>query len=278
MQSLSAVAMLFQDTATLSNDVHSLMIAEWVIAICVLLVIVALLGAAIAAVVAIRALQKKVDQTTKTVQAKAMPLIGQGQDLLAKVQAIVADLQPKIADISEKVQGIIADTQPKVASVTSDVEHISGVVKSKVDEISSAVTRVVGDVGQTVTRVSDQVGDTVVKVSGQVSETVAQVNSTVQDVNGKTQAQVARVNGMVSDVLTSTEHVSKSIQHGIRVPVDKVVGWVAAAKSGIESLVEKTPFGAKPAPRRVPTPIRTTTVAPGGPPFVPSDDDSKRPM
>ncbi len=262
MPALSTVAMFFQDTTSLASDVHSLMIAEWIIAVCILLVILGLIGAIIAVYLIVRNVQKKVDNVTKTVQARAMPLIGQGQDLLTKVQEIVGDLKPKIA------------------SVSGDVTHISGVVKEKVDEISVTVTKVVGEVSETVTKVTGQVGETVTKVSGQVGETVTQVNSTVQDVNGKTQAQVARVNGMVSEVLTSTEQVSRSIQHGIRVPVDKMVGWVALAKAGLESLAAKTPFGSKPAPRRspAPTPIRTTTVAPGGPPFVPAADDAKRPM
>ncbi len=262
MPALSTVAMFFQDTASLASDVHSLMIAEWIIAICIVLVILVIAGAAIAAYVAIKNVQKKVENATKTVQARAMPLIGQGQDLLAKVQDIVGDLKPKIA------------------SVSGDVTHMSGVVKAKVDEISVAVSKVTADVTETVHKVSGQVGETVVKVSGQVGETVTQVNSTVQDVNGKTKAQVERVHGLVSEALNTTEEVSRSIQHGIRVPVDKIASWVIAAKNGIEGVVAKTPFGQKPEKPRPGsvTPIRTTTVAPGGPPFVPTSTDAKRPM
>ena len=273
MPALSTVAMFFQDTASVTSDVHSLMIAEWIIAIFCILVILVVLGAAIAAYLAIKNVQRKIDNVTKTVQARATPLIGQGQDLLTKVQDIVGDLKPKIA------------------SVSGDVTHMSGVVKEKVDEISVAVSKVTADVtetvhkvsgqvGETVGKVSNQVGETVTKVSGQVGETVTQVNSTVQDVNGKTKAQVERVNGIVSEALNSTEQVSRSIQHGIRVPVDKVASWVVAAKNGIEGIVAKTPFGHKAEPQRsaAVTPIRTSTVAPGGPPFVPTPNDAKRPM
>ena len=80
MPALSTVAMLFQDTASLASDVHSLMIAEWIIAICILLVILVVAGAAIAAYAAIKNVQKKVEVATKTVQARALPLVGQGQD------------------------------------------------------------------------------------------------------------------------------------------------------------------------------------------------------
>ena len=147
-------------------------------------------------------------------------------------------------------------------------------------QVGDTVDKVTNQVGETVTKVSSQVGETVTKVSGQVGETVTQVNSTVQDVNGKTKAQVQRVNGIVSEALNSTEEVSRSIQHGIRVPVDKVAGWVVAARKGVEGLVAKTPFGHKTETHRpaAVTPIRTTTVAPGGPPFVPTSTDAKRPM
>lgn len=273
MPTLSPLAMFFQDTATLATDVHSLMIAEWIIAICILLVVLALVGAAIGVLVAVRNVQKKIDAVTKTVQSKATPLIGQGQQILGKVQEIVTDLKPKIA------------------SVSGDVTHITGVVKGKVDEVGATVSKVVGDVQQTVTKVTEQVsetvtkvtdhvGGTVTKVTDQVGDTVTQVNSTVQDVNGKTKDQVARVNGIVSEALEATEKISRSVQEGIRVPVDKMVDWVGSAKGGMELILGKVPFAAKflNQPSKKPTPIRTTTVAPGGPAFVPSTEDAKRPM
>ena len=275
MPALSAVAMFFQDDVTLAHDVHSMMIAQWIIAICILLVILGLVIALFAVLAIVRSVEKKVENATKTVQSKALPLVAQGQDLLSKVQEIVADLKPKIASVSTSVESMVTDIKPKVASVTSDVQHMSGVVKEKVDEVSVTFTKVVGQVTETVNKVTGEVGETVTKVTGQVGDTVTKVNGTVQDVNGKTQAQVARVNGMVSDVLTSAEHVSKSIQHGIRVPIDKMVGWVAAAKTGFENLTDKLPFGfggdAKPAPKAVPKPA----VAPGGPPFVVAPDRQK---
>ncbi len=135
-------------------------------------------------------------------QKKAQPLISKGQEIAGHVNEIVLDLKPKIAAVT-------ADLQPKIASVTSDVQHISGVVRSKIDE---------------------------------AGQTFSNVNDTVQDVNGKTKAQVQRVNGMVSEALTTTEQVSRSIQHGIKVPVQKIAEWVGVAKVSIENLSSKVPF------------------------------------
>ncbi len=282
MPALSAIAVFFQDDLSLARDLHQIMIAEWIIAICILLIILALVGAVIFVLILVRKVETKIEQATKTVQARAIPLVAQGQDILGKVQ------------------GIIADVKPKVASVTSDVQHISGVVKTKVDEIGGTVSKVVGEVSETVTKVTGQVGDTVTKVKdqvddtvtkvkgqvddtvtkvkGQVDDTVTKVSSTVQDVNGKTQAQVERVNGIVTEALTTTEQVSRSVQHGIQVPVEKIVVWVASAKTGLDNLNMRLPFLSKLLGQKAPAKSTKTTqsTAGGQPVVVPSASRSEK--
>ena len=258
MQAITGVAIILQDNSTLIADVHSIMWAQWVLTACVLLVLIGLIGAVIAAVVVVRGLQKKVEKLSKEAQAKAMPLIGQGQDLLGKVQEIVADLKPKIA------------------SVTTDVTHMTGVVKGEVDHISTVVKEQVDHISGVVKVQVDHISGIVNIKADEIAETVTRLNSTVQDVNGKTQSQVQRVNGIVSEALTTTESVSRSIQHGIKVPVVKIAGWVASAKSGIETLADKLPFlsqlmqDEKPATKSPARPAGSSAI--GGPPFVPAAD------
>lgn len=218
---------LFQDAASVSSDVHVIMICEVVLT---LVVVLLLLGIAIGGLV----IYSKINKLVKTADAKAQPLIAQATPLVAKgkeiashVNEIVADLKPKIAavtsDLQPKIAAVTSDLQPKIASVTSDVQHISGVVRGKVDEFSGTVS---------------QINQTVLKYN----ETALKYNETAQEVNVKAQGQVARVNEMVSDALTTTQHVSKQIQHGIKVPIEKIASWVTAAKIGIENLAEKLPF------------------------------------
>lgn len=264
MQALAGVAIILQDNSTLIADVHSIMIAQWILSICILLVVLGLVAAAIAAVLVIRGLQKKVEKLSKEAQAKAMPLIGQGQDLLGKVQEIVADLKPKIASVT-------TDITHMTGVVKGEVDHVSAVIKGQVDRISEQVDHISGVVKVQV----DHISEIVSVKADEIGETVTRLNGTVQDVNGKTQSQVQRVNGMVSEALTTTENVSRSIQHGITLPIVKIAGWVASAKSGIESLAEKIPFLSqlmedKPAPKPPVRPVGSTAV--GGPPFVPAAD------
>ena len=256
MQSLAAVAIVLQDNGTLIADVHSLMIAQWIMAICILLVVLGLIAAILAAVLVVRSVQKKVDKLSKEARSKAMPLIGQGQEILGKVQEIVADLKPKIASVT-------SDVTTMTGKVKGEVDHITGVVKEQVDHINGVVKGQVDHINGIVTEKSDE-----------ISETVTRFNSTVQDVQGKTNEQVQRVNGIVSEALTTTEQVSRSIQEGIRVPVTKIAAWVNNAKTGIESFADRVPFLSQMLQGEEEVVVVETTVVSKVP--VPADDKFSR--
>lgn len=212
--------LLFQDAASLATDVHGILICELILTAIVVLLLLALGIGALVVYAKVNKLMKQVDAKAQPLLAQATPLIGKGKEIASHVNEIVLDLKPKIAavtsDLQPKIAAVTADLQPKIASVSGDVQHISSVIRSKVDEA-----------GQTFTR---------------VNQTVQGYNETAQEVNTKAQGQVQRVNEMVSEALTTTQHVSKQIQHGIRVPVEKVASWVMAAKTSLENLSERIPF------------------------------------
>ena len=257
MGALHLPAMLvFQDAGTMANDVHWIMISEVILT---LVVVLLLLGIAVAGLVIyskINKLMKTVDAKAQPLLAQATPLVAKGKEIVGHVNDIVADLKPKIAavtsDLQPKIAAVTSDLQPKIASVTSDVQHISSVVRSKVDEAGGTFSK--------------------------LNQTALGYMDTAQDVNAKTKGQVARVNEMVSDALTTTQQVSKQIQHGIRVPVEKIAGWVTAAKLGIENLAEKVPFfnqGPGKQAGNTPKP-GPTSVPPAGTRVVRSAEDVAR--
>ena len=219
--------LLLQDAGTMANDVHLIMICEVILTAIVVILLLAILIGGIWAAVKVSALVKAADAKAQPLLAQATPLIAKGKEIAGHVNEIVADLKPKIAavsaDLQPKIAAITSDLQPKIASVSSDVQHISSVVRSKIDEAGLTFTKV----NQTVEK---------------VNETVQGYNQTAQDVNVKAKGQVERVNGMVSEALTTTQNVSKQIQHGIKVPIEKIASWVTAAKIGIENLSDKIPF------------------------------------
>ncbi len=147
----------------------------------------------------------------KEVKLKAKELEQRGEAMLAQVTA-------KTAPFVDRAHEIMDDITPKIRSVSSDIEAISKTVRAKVEE---------------------------------VGDTVTQINRTVVDVNGKTRSQVQRVDGIVTGALNTTHDVSQKIQNGIKYPINQVAGWVAALKTGLETLAARSPW-AKPKPKPSP--------------------------
>ena len=188
MSALSLPALfLFQDASGSSSDLHSIMIATWVIAACIVLVILAVLvGAAVA--------YTKVSKLSKDAQAKAQPLIVKGQELLGHTNQIVADLKPKIASIT-------ADLQPKIASITSDVQHISGVVRSKSDQVASTVSQITETVQDTNTKTRSQIS----RVNGIVSEALTTTHEVSRNVQDGIKAPIRQLAGIIAGLRVGLE-------------------------------------------------------------------------
>lgn len=135
-------------------------------------------------------------------------LIG-GLVVWAKINRLIEDAKKAATPAIAKGTELFNDLAPKVRSITSNVEQISFTARDKATEFS---------------------------------ETLSQINKTVADVNGKAKAQAARVDGMVTSALDTTHHVSQTIQHGIRVPINKIAGLVAGIRTGFEHFVESSPL------------------------------------
>jgi methyl-accepting chemotaxis protein len=150
-----------------------------------------------------------------------------------KVTTIATDLQAKanpiiqeVAVISRHTREVLEDAKPKIATITDNLAKTSATLSE------TAVTTKV---------------------------TVEKLQATVTDANTRTQRQVARVDGMVSAALNTTAEVVESINHGIRVPAQKIAQAATQARIVAEGLIDRIkgmagnmPFGgnkyaAKPA-------------------------------
>jgi methyl-accepting chemotaxis protein len=256
-----AATLLFQDAVSTANDVHIIMICEVVLTAIVVVLLLALAIGGLVIYSKVNKLVKAADAKAQPLIAQAAPLIGKTREIAGHVNEIVGDLKPKIAavssDLQPKIAAVTSDLQPKIAQISGDVQHIANLFRSKVDEAGHTLTS--------------------------LNQTVQGYNQTAQDVNQKAKGQVARVNEMVSDALTTTQHVSQQIQHGIRVPIEKVASWVTAARLGIENLAEKLPFlSPEPAYKPGTNPPRGNAHTPGvpytsnGPRIVHSATDAER--
>ena len=145
--------------------------------------------------------------------------------------------------MTENIRSIVEDTTPKVKAVTENVKTVAA-----------------------------NFTDTSTTFKDKAREIADNVTETVGDANKKTRAQVDRVDNMVSSAFTATSEVAAKIHHGIKVPVNEVVGWVNGVKAGLDKFLagKKPSSAAKPSGIHVapfkPTGSAKQTVAPDYPP------------
>jgi uncharacterized protein YoxC len=144
--------------------------------------------------------------------AGAVIAAGFAAKLLTRVDSIADIVEKRTGPLLDKTSALLLDLTPKVHAISTNVEQISYTVREKVEELGA---------------------------------TVSELNQTVQEINGRTRAQVSRVDGIVTDALVATEEISQTVQQGIKAPVRQIAGVIAGLRAGIETLIERSPFGGR---------------------------------
>lgn len=124
------------------------------------------------------------------------------RDLRTEINEIKGKLYPVIDSVNQigvTAKNVLADAEPKIKIIT---EHLAD------------TTRVLKDSAE-------------------------RVGQTVGDANTKTQRQVARVDGMVTGALNTLGDVVHAIEHGIKVPAQKLVVATTEARFVVEGFVDR---------------------------------------
>jgi methyl-accepting chemotaxis protein len=197
-----ALAMWFQDAAPVgfSNDSEK-MIAWSLVVIAIALALQALLyiGIGIGALAAIKKVKGTVDEVRHDLKGTIADV---RRELKAEADEIKGKLYPvieSVTHISKTTQSVLTDAEPKIKIVTDHLVETSRVVRVSAEKLSQ----------------------------------------TVGDANQKTQRQVARVDGMVTAALDTTAEVVHTIEHGIKVPAQKVAQAATQARFVAEGLMDK---------------------------------------
>lgn len=140
-------------------------------------------------------------------------VVGMGAlKVLKDVKEIADDVRGKTMPVLQKASALIDkanvltdELTPRIHSVSADVVHITAVVREKVDE---------------------------------VGVTVSQMNRTAAAATEKTRGQVDHVDRMFSSVLTTTEDVTNTVVHSIKMPIKQVAGLVTGVRVALETLVK----------------------------------------
>ena len=157
--------------------------------------------------------------------ARLLKAVNKVTTIATELQTKVNPIMHEVAAISKHTREVLEDAKPKIATITDNLARTSATVSE------AAVT---------------------------ARATVEKVQQTVVDANSRTQRQVARVDNMVSAALNTTADVVESINHGIKVPAQKIAQAASQARAVAEGLLDRiksmaaaTPFGGarKPASR-----------------------------
>jgi methyl-accepting chemotaxis protein len=150
-----------------------------------------------------------------------------------------------------------------IKEVTATADEIKAKVLPLIDEVtafSKSGREMLQDAAPKVKLMTESLvrtTDTLAETSLIAKSAVQKIEITVSDANLRTQRQVARVDGMVTTALNTTSEIVETINHGIRVPAQKIAVMASQARYAVEGLLEKvksmaagTPFGAKKDPNR----------------------------
>ena len=153
---LNLAAFQTPDVATTStSDAHLTMIFVGIIAVCVLLLILAMLGA----VIGLLTLRKKLEAIVADTTRKATPLIAEATSLFNEVS-------------------------PHVRKITANVSSISDTVKTKVDQFEGTLTDVNDRTKVQVARVDGMVSDALTKTSDITSTIHRGIRAPIREVAG----------------------------------------------------------------------------------------------
>jgi len=112
----------------------------------------------------------------------------------------------ELGAVSRETREVLEDAKPKIKTITEHMAKASTALSETAEVARSAVQK---------------------------------VDATIADANTRTQRQVARVDGMVSAALNTTVEVVEAVNHGIRVPAQKVAQAAGQAKLVAEALLDR---------------------------------------
>lgn len=130
----------------------------------------------------------------------------------------------------------------KVTDLTTELQRRSGPIMEEVTVISKHTREVLEESRPKIQKITDHLVDMTAAVrdsSMAAKAAVMNVEGTVTDASVRAQKQVAKVDTMISNAIHTTSEVIQSIEHGIRVPVQKITVVANQARFIAEGLFDK---------------------------------------
>lgn len=146
----------------------------------------------------------------------------------------------------KKVTDIVSDLHEKANPVIQEATVISRHTRELLEDAKPKI--------KTITENFAKTSATISEAADVAKSTAHKLEATVTDANARTQRQVARVDGMVSAALNTTAEVVEAVNHGIRVPAQKIAQAASQARVVAEGLMDriKSMAGSIPIPGQRP--------------------------
>jgi methyl-accepting chemotaxis protein len=186
--------------------------------------------------------------------------------LTALIMVGGAVLGAKLLKAVNKVTNIATELQTK----TNPILQEAGVITKHVREVIEDAKPKLATITDHLARTSETVSEAAVSAKAAVQK----VEATVSDANARTQRQVARVDGMVSAALNTTAEVVESINHGIKVPAQKIAQAANQARFVVEGLLDRIKGMAGSAQKRPSRPAAYASSPSTGSPYRSSGSSS----
>jgi methyl-accepting chemotaxis protein len=152
------------------------------------------------------------------------------------VQALVYIVGGLVAmKVFKDLKGTVDEARRDLKAST---EEIKGRMYPLVDGLMHAGKTAQGLIDDTVPKIKIA-SDHLVETSRIVRDSAEKLAHTVTEVNQKTQRQAARVDGMVTAALDTTAEVVATVEHGIKVPAQKIAQMAVQARFVAEGVFDR---------------------------------------
>lgn len=169
----------------------------------------------------------------------------------------IKEVKGTVDEVRKDAKTSIEEIKAKVYPVVDGIMHIGHTAQTMVDEAAPKV--------KVVTEHLVETSRIVREAANKLGQTADHLSHTVTDANQKAQRQVARVDGMVTAALDTTAEVVATVEHGIKVPAQKIAQAATQARFVVEGVFDRLkamasglPFVQKSGPKAA---ARTATPA-----------------
>lgn len=144
---------------------------------------------------------------------------------------VIRDVKGTVDEVRRDVKTSTEEIKSKMYPLVEGITHISATAENMIKKAEGVLEEATPKI-----RI---ITDHLVETSRTLRDSAEKVSQTVGDANAKTQRQVARVDGMVTAALNTGAEVVHAVEHGIKVPAQKIAVAATEARMVVEGILDK---------------------------------------